>query len=531
MKLSLRTRAALLAAGLSALFVANTVGPMRTARQPLDLFRGWRSFDDVALGAGYAARGDFLVAPYRVRDYTRREKDPRFVVFRDRLIAEMTAGKTEPMAFWRTVPAAALSEDNRWLVTSRLDDNGRALVLGLAFRALGGAAPYLIFWLGVLAALPLVAWITMELAATRQVATAVVFAFALGVSAFVVDLLTLGYSATGFHLLGAVAVIPLAVYGVHARPTVPGLLARAAVTGAVFAVCALCRGTVPTMAPGFALAIGLATARVAAPGLTRARRFGVGALALVLVAAPHVALHRWSQTLVDATREAYNRETRPRHHDAAFHIWRGLGDFDRTKGHVFTDKAVEEAVMRVDPQGQPNRESEVRLRGQLLDDVRADPLWLAGILAKRVAVTVCLYKLWPWGPAQGISFRPATSVNEGFIDTYYTLTRQADWFAVGGSTVEMPAVLLMVPMAVLAALACVPASRMRGPSWDRRRAGARRALAVLACPALAVLPTPVAITTATALETECFVLVHFLALAALVQLLMAERGATMTAET
>jgi hypothetical protein len=85
----------------------------------------------------------------------------------------------------------------------------------------------------------------------------------------------------------------------------------------------------------------------------------------------------------------------------------------------------------LDPDKRAHRDSEVRLRETIWSDVRSDPLWLAGILAKRFLATVSLYKLWPWAPRDGISFYPAASPNEGVIDNYYTLTQQADWLALG----------------------------------------------------------------------------------------------------
>jgi hypothetical protein len=78
--------------------------------------------------------------------------------------------------------------------------------------------------------------------------------------------------------------------------------------------------------------------------------------------------------------------------------------------------------------------------------------------------------------------------------------------------------VLLAPVLILMAAACVRAREGRLAILASR---ARRALLLLACLALAILPVPVLITTATALETECFVLVHFLALALLVESLRA----------
>jgi hypothetical protein len=463
------------------------------------------------------------VAPYRVRDYVRRERDPRFRAFKDGLLAEISEKDLRPTSFWKTFNPDAVAPDGRWLVASRFDDTGRALFLGLAFKALGGAAPFLLFWLGILAALPVMAWIALEFAAAGHPLTGVIFFAATGCSAFVLDLLSLGYSAVAFHLVALLVLIALATYAVLGQPTARGLVARAAVSAAVIGICALCRGTVPFLLPAFALALVVGVRRAALGASTalhsdRLRRVGLWAGAMGLLLVPYLGLRAWSDHMVATTRDAYGRDQRPLYHDPALLVWKGLGDFDRTKGYQFGDKSGEEAIAGLDPDKRAHRAGEVRLRETILGDVREDPLWLAGILAKRVSATVSLYKLWPWAPRDGISFFPATSANEGVIDSYYTLTKQADWFAIGRSSAEAPVAVLLAPILILIAAAGVRAREGRLAIVATR---ARRALLLLACLALGVLPVPVMITTATALETECFVLVHFLALGLLVESLRA----------
>jgi len=515
---SLRSaKACVTAAALGTFFIANAAFRLDGCGTE-QLFKYWRSFDDFAIAAGYAARGTFPVAPYRVRDHVRRERDPRFRAFKESLLAGIDENDLRPVRFWKTFPPEAVAPDGRWLVASRFDDTGRALFLGLAFRTLGGAAPFLLFWLGALAALPVVVWIAAEFARAGQTLTGVVFLAAAGCSAFVLDLLSLGYSAGAFHLVELLVLVALATYAVLGRPSWRGLLARSAVSGGAFAICALCRGTVPFLLPGFALALLVAASRVAlgAPSRFRMglRRFALWAAAMALLVIPYLGLLTWSDHLVATARDAYGRELQPQYHDPALLLWKGLGDFDRTKGYAFADKAGEDAIAGLDPDKRAHRDSEVRLRETIWSDARSDPLWLAGILAKRFLATVSLYKLWPWAPRDGISFYPAASPNEGVIDNYYTLTKQADWLALGPWSMEVPVALLLLPMVALLAAACVPAT------WKRLGgvgANARRSLLLLACLALAILPVPVVITTATALEAECFVLVHFLALALLVQ--------------
>jgi hypothetical protein len=518
-----------MAAALGTLFLANNVFRMRGAG-PEQLFRNWRAFDDFAIAAGYATRGVFPVAPYRVRDTVRREKDPRFRAFKERLLAAIAENELRPTRFWETFPADAVSPDGRWLVAKRFDDSGRAVLLGMAFRALGGAAPYLLFWLGALFALPLVVWIALEFAASGHGLPGVVFLLAASSSAFVLDLLSLGYSAGGFHLLALLVLVPLATYCILGHPTVRGLLVRTAVSGVLMGIFALCRGTVPFLFPAFALALAIGSRRVplaALAGSRRLRRLGVWGAGTCLVLLPYVGLRAWSERQVGETRDAYGREQLPQYHDAALLLWKGLGDFDRTKGYGFRDKAGEEAIIGVSPERRASRESEVLLRDVILSDVREDPLWLAEILAKRLLATVSLYKLWPWPPRDGVSFFPATTANEGVMDHYYGLTRQADVLVLGPWSGEAPISVLLAPMLALIAAACLPAT------WKPLAAiaaSARRSLPLLACLGLAVLPVPVVITTATALETECFVVVHFLALALLVEALRS-RGQAAALET
>src|SRR5258705_9342191 len=153
-----QAKACVTAAALCLLLLANSA--VRLSGSGAErLFQNWRAFDDFAIAAGYAARGQFPVAPYRVRDYVRREKDPRFRAFKDSLLTEIAEKDLRPTSFWKAFPLDAVAPDGRWLVASRFDDTGRALFLGLAFKALGGAAPFLLFWLGILAALPVLAWI------------------------------------------------------------------------------------------------------------------------------------------------------------------------------------------------------------------------------------------------------------------------------------------------------------------------------------------------------------------------------------
>jgi hypothetical protein len=510
-----RRDACLIAAPAAALLLANAawrVGVADTER----LFRDWRSWDDVALASGYAARGEFPVAPYRVRDQVRRDKDPQFRAYRSWMLGEIGASGIDPLRFWKTSGSDLAPPDARWRLGRRFDDRGRALLAGIGFGLLHGMAPFLLFWLAVLAALPVLGWTAVEFASARRPFTGAVFLLALVCSTFVVELLVLGYSAAGFHLLAVLTAVPLATYAVFGEPTVRGLLARAGLAGCLLALCILCRGTAPLVLPGFVLAVSIGALRArGASDASTVRRLAVAAVAAGLLVLPCLGLRVATDRLVEGTLLRYGREPVPEHHDAALHVWKGLGDYDRTKGHSFRDKAVEDEL--VETTGSAARENEVVLREFLLRDIRGDPWWYAGILIRRVAATVSLYKLWPWPPLSGASIVPARSDNEGVTDNYYSMIAQADWIGLGPWTAEAPIALVLAPTLFLLGLCCLPRAT---PRWEVPVTRARRALPLLACAALAVLPTPVLITTATAFETECFVVVHLLALAFLVEALL-----------
>lgn len=520
-----RWKAVSVLAAPAALFLAN-FGWSVGHRTQEDLFLHWRAYDDVALATGYAARGLFPVAPYRVRDFVRRERDPRFVAFKAKLLHDAAAADVRPMAFWRTVRARSLSNDRRWLLSKRFDDNGRALLLGLAFRGMGGTAPYLLFWLAGLLFLPIMSWTAAELAAAGYRCAGFVFAAILGASAFVVDVLALGYSAAGFHLAALLTVVAVGVYVVLGSPTVRGVLLRCALAGAVFGVCGVCRGTTPFIFLGVLAVAVLGGRRAALSGTGRldggGARFLVGAAALILFIAPWPVLRSLTQDLVVRTRAVYGWGPEAQFHDPALLVWKGLGDFDRSKGYAFRDKAGEQAIRRANAGLHAERHGEIHLRQIILGDIRTDPAWYAAILAKRFLSTLVLYKLWPWAPRDGVSIFSAESHNEGVIDNYYRLTSQADWFRVGSWQGEAPISLLLAPLAAFLVAAFDPRpSRGLQPLVE----AARRSVPLLGALILAVLPSPVMITTATALEPQFIVVVYFLALALLVDGLWRSRDA------
>jgi len=498
-----------------------------SSRSPESLFAQWRAYDDFAIAAGYAARGEFQVAPYRVRDFVRRDRDDRFRAFRSALQEQVAAAAIRPAEFWRVLPATGLSPDGQWRLSRQLDDVGRAFLLGVAFRALGGASPFLLFWLAIMATAPVLGWVCYEACRAGYTTAGVVFAAACAVSAFLLDSAVSGYSAAGFHVVGLLALLALAIYATLGRPSSLGLLARGAIAGLVLGVSAFSRGTVLTFVPALAVVVALGV-RDVTRGQRRGRKLWLIAALASLLAVPYLLMAGHAQRLILATTSHYGRQEVPRYHDASLLIWKGLGDFDREKGYTFWDMAGQAAVRKASPSGGFDREGEIRLRHAILKDVIQDPIWFGEILLKRLVATVALTKLWSYGPRDGVSVTPATAPNEGAIDSYYSLTRQADWLAFGPHERELPTFVLLLPALGLAVL-YLAGRRSAGAAVRWRRASG--ALLPGSCLALAVLPVPILITTATAFDPQCFVLVHFLCLAFLLDAASSRNaGATVTAD-
>ena len=476
------------------------------------LFLYWRSFDDFAIADAYATRGQFPVASYRVRNFTRREGDPRFRDFRDRFFAKMDEQGVGPQTFWRTIPGG-LSPDGQWRTAQRFDDGGRALVLGMVYRVLGGSAPYLLFWMSVLLCVPVFAYIAFESVAAGRTVAGFVFLTAAASSTFLADMLCLGYSAVSFHILGLLLLAGLSIFALFGHATPRGVLVRFFLCGLALGVFAICRGTVPSILPGFLLAGVVACTRATSEGANRGRRrIVLLAAALFLLCLSYPVILRMDRALVERTMDEYHQDVIPLYHDPALHVWMGLGDFDRTKGYQFTDKAVEEAVIRASEGRGAARAAESNLRKVIWDDIRTDPFWFAGVLSRRLAATVLMYKLWPFGPMDGISIIPAGSPNEGVTDSYYLLASQADWFMFGVAR-EFPVFLVVLPGLTFAGARLWIALRGRNAPPSLSVA----AFGVLACLSLGVLPLPVLLTTATAFESQAFLLVHLLALGFLVE--------------
>jgi hypothetical protein len=496
------TRRALAALALLALAVvpllhnarANVVGRDLSALLP-----GWRGWDDLAIALGHRVSGDYPVAGYQIANRFRRDQED-FLAFRDKLLQAVGRARIRPQQFWRTIDAASFAEDPRMLAR-RWDDPGRALMLALGFELLRGVAPFLLSWLGVLSAVPVLLWVGGELIAAGRPAAAFGAMALLASSGFVIDVLMLGYASAGFSLLTLLLALALASYGWLGRPSPRGLLLRAAAAGGLLSWFALARSVSLLSLPALLLALAFAARRLASP-----RRAAPALVACALLVVPYLGLRALNDAWMDATLQRLRIQRRaPQQHDVWITLWQGLGDFDRAKGHVFLDKAGELEARKHGSNERLSPLSEAIFRKLVLREIRDDPLWYAEILARRAWATLTLLKLLPRESVDGRSFAAASHDSEGVTDGYYAMTLGADFVRLGRAVVELPLPLLWLPALALAALAALG------------QAGARAGLPVLGCVALAALPAPVLLTTASSFETQSFAVVHLAAAAFLAQ--------------
>lgn len=475
------------------LIVANTaVLRSETDYEELGAFR--RLWSDLARGVTTYMDREYPVS----QDKAWRKAWATDPVATTRRIIVEKVGQHEirPWEFWRTVrDEAFLRERGRPVPPDMFDDPGRGLVLAAAFQLRGGIAPFLILWLAPLLLLPVVLWIAYESFRAGVPVAGAVFLALLGLSPFVLETLSFARSSAGFYLIALLTLVPLALYGcLGPPPTAKGLLKRWGAAGLLFGVCALCRSGALLMMPGLVLVLALSVARMpsSAPR-ARLRRGALAALTLVLFLAPFAALRQ------------------PEHHDVWAGVWEGLGDFDRTKGHSWSDPVAEERVRREGASGLRSPEGMAVLRADVLDHVRDDPGWYAGILARRLLATLTQSRLWPSVRSDGLWMARSTSANEGFMDKYYAYTTTVDFLGFGTHAVELPVALILLPTVGLLAWA----------AFDRRwRPAATVTLLLMA----AALPLPVLISTAGGTEPQAFALAYGLGFALVVDALLQEYG-------
>jgi hypothetical protein len=470
--------------------------------------KGHRRFwEDLQLASGYFLRGEF---PVYCNDVI-KEREPGGVRYTERypqVSRSVQEAGVESWQFWRTVSPKRFIRRMEGTVSKRFDDAGRPLLLGLAFRAMGGIAPFLLLWISFLFLLPVLLWIAWEFHARGDPWTGSVFLLLTGASAYVAENLALPYSPSGFYIVALYVLVAFSAYATaRERGLGPGHWLRVLGAGVWFAICVLGRGGALLQAGGFALAIAIAVWRRVEPSPSRgpAHRLIPLALSLTLFFVPYLAARAAVGSVTAATLARHGQAGAPQQHALWFGIWSGLGDFDETKGHVWSDFATWDAIVKAG--GTPvtptfyDPANEAVLRRLVLGDIAQDPAWYAGILVRRLWATLAQPKLWPWGPLSGTSIAPSRRTNEGAIDSYYTLTSTADTFAVGRRMLEVPVPLLVLPTLAILVF-----------SGFRRRPEAWPLIPLFA----AVLPLPVLITTASALEPQAVVIAYMLGAALLV---------------
>ncbi len=481
----------------AALLLWATAGACRAVDlAELDAFR--RLWSDMAVGIDAYLDARAPLAPDVEPTYAGPDGLDADRTYRRLVVSGARDQDIRPWQFWRTLPERPFRRLRLEPVPKHYDDHGRGHLLGLGFRLLGGVAPFLIVWLGAFCCVPVVFWAAWDLVRAGLPAAAAAFVSLLGVSCFWVESLALTRYAVGFYLVALLLIVPLAAYAVSPAPTQRGLLVRAVLGGALFALAASCRSSVGLLLPGILLALALGVSRLAGSRLRRGALLLALSLPFVL---PFPVMRRAQQS------------------DVWQPLWEGLGDFDRSKGYAWSDATALQAVRAASGRKLWTPRSERIFKERILQDVAEDPGWYAAILAKRLASVVLQTKLWPWTPRDGRSMAPALSPNEGVMDKYYSYTATLDHFGLGAARVELPVALLLLPLPLLLARAAAPP----GPAWSRPgRARARDALKMLACAGLAALLLPVLITTAGGQETQAFGLVYLLGAALLVEVVRAD---------
>lgn len=415
--------------------------------------------------------------------------------------------RIRPTELWRTIPGKPLLRVRDTFISVRpWEDQGRATILALGFRLLGGVSPYLLLWLGLLACLPVLAWTCWEFVDAGWPITGFVLPALWSSSPFIVDCLTLPHSGAGFYLIALLGITGLSAYATLSHRLHPiGALTRALGVGTLLAICAFVRSNTAFLLPGFVLALAIGCFRF------------VGQHERQKVPRPNKLLRGLillGVTLASLCPFWLLNPPRPR--PVWVSIWEGLGDFDTTKNHYWRDAEAARVLREAGLEPGPNalfswldESGERFFRDSVLHDIRSDPFWFLRILRDRCFATVTQEKLWPW------SLRPRrwTSVsiypNQADMDKYYRLVTPVDRLSLGNRQIELPIPVLLVPTALLlcGALAAYGSSgRWRYPKH------AVMALAALSPPALAALGSPMLMTTASAIEPQAFTLIYFVGL-------------------
>lgn len=152
----------------------------------------WRFWDDTTLGI---ARYVDATSPGPAMERETGELAPLSRIYRELLEEKVRTFEIEPHQFWRTVNDQKFRTRRAPYAAPPFEDRGRSLLLSLGFRVLGGVAPYLLLWLGAIAFVPVLGWVTYELVAAGFGVTAAALGLLVGLSPFFFESLALPHSA------------------------------------------------------------------------------------------------------------------------------------------------------------------------------------------------------------------------------------------------------------------------------------------------------------------------------------------------
>jgi hypothetical protein len=394
-----------------------------------------------------------------------------------------------PWEFWRLVEIREFANISPFELRFS-DDAGRARLSGFAFILLGGIAPYLPLWLPFLAFLVVAGWIAIEFFRVGEGFASVSFLGLLASSAYLLEALTLPYSAAGFHLVSALGIVAVAMFAFGPPPTRWQVWSRVLAASLLFHVATWCRSSSVVFLPLAICLLLLAESRVKAP------RGGWGrlgyALALILLMVAPKALGSKSS------------------HEVWLGMWEGLGDFDRERGHEWSDFSARVALDREGyhmerrgPYWTP--ETEAIFKRLVLADIKENPLWFVKILGHRVVATLTQRRLAPKASDQGTTYEASSDPAEGVTDVYYNFVKTADVFTAFGRTREASLWMFWLFGGVFLARGALS----RSLPWRRR-------LGVVAAFGLGALVMPVALTTASGIETQVFAFTFLLCAAFLI---------------
>lgn len=449
----------------------------------------WRFWDDMCV-----AINRYLDWSYGPRGRP-GNPDEDAAAFKDLVVWKAGEAGIRPFEFWRVIrPEPFLRVRHRTWIPP-LEDPGRPMLLAAAFALRQGIAPYLMIWIGTLTSIAALLWVLWEARASGVLLAGSVFVALCVSSPFVVESLSLAHSAVAFYLIAALLLVALGLYAFLGRDEAArGFALRAVAASVGFALCCMCRAGTLLMAPAFGVALLVALDRIV-PGRVQGgfwrRSLLAGALTIAFVG-PYLLVRP------------------PQHHNFWISYWEGLADYGVDRGYSWQDRDLKRWLVARGrkPFEHPrdvSAEDDAYMGQVVRQDIRADPVWFAGVLGRRFVDTVSLAKLAPYGPRDGYSIEPPP--------LHFKYTTPADWLGFGGTKVEVPTSFLWSGSLIL--LLWWVHAALRSKAELKRRLEDR--LALILSLAAATLALPVLMTTAAGMETETFVLVHILSFSVLVQ--------------